>query len=392
MFRPESQDHHEQCLHLWRTAFFVDEPWCANFRERVGWDIVRCEQIDGRIAASVAVHDFGQFFGGRRLACAGVALVTCSPEFRSRGITRSLLSGMLREQHAAGVPLSALYPSTRTLYRRLGYETAGTLFRYTIPLNRIDVGRVQGEVRRLTGEDFDLIRELHGRWLRSHAGLLDRNEFLWHRIRHGRDGTERDGFVILIDGEPRGYFYYQPGEARGLERPVEVADLVILDAAAGRRFLAFMHDLRATLSELTMWSTHNDPVLMLLNEQRFDITLHNAWMMRLIDVQRAIEGRGYPQGLDTELQLTVHLDEVITTNNGQFVLRVKEGRAELGRRSATSGSGLTITIRGLAALYSGHLSAQELSRAGLLECSDQAALALATAIFAGPQPRLADWF
>jgi predicted acetyltransferase len=390
MITPSSDSQRRQCLDLWRDAFHVDDRWCDEFTERVGWEIVRCAELNDRVATAAVVHPFAQYFGGRRLGSAGLALVACAAEFRSRGLTRGLLVEALREQYGAGVSLSALYPSTRTLYRKLGYETAGAIFRYTVPLDRIRLRAEKGEMKLIGEGDLGTVKNLYRAWALSQPGPLDRNEFLWRRIVHARDGSKRRAYLAFVDGEPRGYVFYHRGEGKDGRRTVEAWDVVALDADVGRLILSFMADLRTTNDDLIFWGGANDPLLMLLDEQRFDVTLNAYWMLRILNVERALCERGYNPAVNAaESHFNLTGEEVIDANNGRFTLRVSSGRGEVGG----GGRGdLEISIRGLAPLFSGHLAPIQLARCGLLKCADEGVMAAAAAVFASPQPRMGDAF
>jgi predicted acetyltransferase len=111
------------------------------------------------------------------------------------------------------------------------------------------------------------------------------------------------------------------------------------------------------------------------------------WMLRIVDVPGALKARGYSPGLTAEVHLSVR-DDVLPHNHGRFVLQVADSRASVQR----GGDGtLHVDIRGLAAMYSGHLSPAELKAAGYLDGPDED-LAAATAIFAGPTPWMPDIF
>jgi predicted acetyltransferase len=386
---PVTDAQQQQCLEIWRDAFHVDDRWSAEFQSRVGWNLVRRIEHQGQVGAAAVVHPFGQYFGGKSLGCAGLALVACAPQFRSRGLTRGLLTEILREQHRARVPLSALYPSTRTLYRKLGYETAGAIFRYSVPLDRIRVRAERGELRPIVESDRPAVHRVYRDWAVTQPGLLERNDFLWRRVEVARDGTTRRGYLALIGGEARGYVYHHRGEGKDGRRTVEAWDMVALDADAGRLLLSYMADLRTTNDDLVFWGAANDPFLMLLDEQRFDVTLNAYWMLRILDVEQALRERGYNEAVDAQLELKIVGDGIIESNNANYVIQVKDGRGDVARGGRGT---IKVSIRGLAPLFAGHLAPADLARSGLLTCSDQRAVQAAEVIFAAPQPLLADAF
>jgi predicted acetyltransferase len=97
------------------------------------------------------------------------------------------------------------------------------------------------------------------------------------------------------------------------------------------------------------------------------------WMLRILDAPRAIAQRGYAPQLDLEVHLDIRGDDLIASNNGRFVLLVRDGRGTL----SPGGTGaVAVDIRELAATYTGF-------------GGDDAALRLA---FAGRTPTLVDFF
>jgi predicted acetyltransferase len=69
-------------------------------------------------------------------------------------------------------------------------------------------------------------------------------------------------------------------------------------------------------------------------------------------------------------------------------VRVADGRAEVERGGRGT---LRLDIRGLAAMYTGFHSPADLRAAGFAD-ADDASLASASALFAGPHPWMADHF
>ena len=128
-------------------------------------------------------------------------------------------------------------------------------------------------------------------------------------------------------------------------------------------------------------------MLALLPDRRYELKLVDQWMVRLLDVPAALRARGYPRGLEAELHLEVK-DDVLPENDGRLVLRVADG---VGAVSAGGEGRLALDVRGLAALYTGHLSPDQLAATGLLSgtAEDRAA---ASPVFAGPAPWMPDFF
>jgi predicted acetyltransferase len=127
--------------------------------------------------------------------------------------------------------------------------------------------------------------------------------------------------------------------------------------------------------------------MLLMFEHRHQTRLLMTWMLRIVDVPRALEERGYPQSLTERIDFEIE-DDVVPENTGRFVLEVEAGRGHVRR----GGRGVVrLTARALAPLYSGRASPQDLVAAGQLDANAATIRRLAP-VFAGPAPWMADTF
>jgi predicted acetyltransferase len=136
-----------------------------------------------------------------------------------------------------------------------------------------------------------------------------------------------------------------------------------------------------------MNSGPGDPLLSLLSEQPYQLTLGDFWMLRVVHVPAALEARGYAEAVRGELHLEVR-DEGLPGNAGRWVLTVEGGE---GRVRAGGEGRLRLDVRGLASIYSGYFSPEGAAAAGLLE-GDPEDLRRAAGFFAGPAPWMPDMF
>ena len=168
---------------------------------------------------------------------------------------------------------------------------------------------------------------------------------------------------------------------------LKVSDIVALTPAAGRRLLTLLADHRSMIETMRLPGGPNDTLLFLMAEQKQKVSWSLDLMLRIVDVTSALSTRGYPAGVNAELQLELR-DELLPGNNGRFVLTIADRHASV--RSGGAGR-MSLHVRDLAALYSGYLTPQELQAAGSLDGS-KADLASAAQIFAGPRPWTPDMF
>jgi predicted acetyltransferase len=145
-------------------------------------------------------------------------------------------------------------------------------------------------------------------------------------------------------------------------------DWVLLTPAAIKRFWTFLADHRSIVEKVRWHHSSFDSLTFLLDERTTKVNRIGHWLLRIVDVQKALEQRGYPKGIETELHLEVQ-DDLLTQNNGKFILKVSEGQGEV----CPGGRGeLRLSIRGLAPLYTG--------------------LSAATHLFSGNLPWMPDYF
>lgn len=355
----------------------------APWTNMIGHPNMRVVRSDGRIVAGLGVIPFGHWLGGRVVPAGGVTAVGVAPDQRGSGVGLWMLTRMLEEQRALGVPILTLYPATTAFYRRAGFERAAQRTIYELPLAALATRDHALEAVPVAPERSDLIRELYARRAARSAGFIERPDFLWRRVLT-RPEKPTYAFAALRDGTPEGYVVF---EHTTWGEPLLVRDIIALTPDAGRRLLMLLAGHRSMIETVRFPGAPHDPLLFLLPEQKHKVSSAIDLMLRILDVPAALEARGYAPGAAGELHLEV-VDELLPANSGRFVLRVADGvgRVERGGRGR-----IRLHIRELAALYTGYYTPLELRQVSALE-ADDAELADAGRIFAGPRPWLPDMF
>lgn len=354
-----------------------------GWAEHVGQENFRSIRHDGRLAGGLGIMNMGQWFGGRSVPTAGVTAVGIAPEFRGEGVASALLKSTLKEIHDNGTPLSTLFPSTLTVYRRSGYERAGVRMVYELPTKEIDVSSRDLDIVEADDSNREDIFLTYNARAEITSGNLDRPSLMWDPIL-GFGGRRVFTYLITNNGDTEGYVIFQ--QSRGADH-MRVRDLCVLTQGAALRLLRFFADHRSTIDSVSWNGAPSDPLAHLLGEQAARPTRTTDWVLRIVDLQGALTARGYPRAFEGELHLTVD-DDLLPWNEGNFLLRIAGGRGEVCK----GGRGdLKIGIRGLASLYSGHLTPSDLKTLGALEGADSA-MDVASLMFASPRPWMADHF
>ena len=341
----------------------------------------------GELRAGLCEIPMGQWFGGARVEMLGVAGVSVAPEARGKGFAKRLMLEMLEQARARRVALSTLYPATVTLYRNVGYELAGTRYRYSAQLARLPRWRSELELAPLTSARESEAEAMYRKLACEQPGTLDRGGYIWNRVR----GPETDpprGVIVEGPRGAEGYLYVKQLAAAEFTHDLLVRDLVVTTSDAARRLLTFLADHRSTCAR-ALW--YAGPVVSWLfdfPERVFDVTLADYWMVRIVHAAAALEQRGYPKALVAELDLEIE-DSTLPDNSGRSIVRLADGRATVER--AAGHGRIRIDIRGLAALYTGFATPAALGRARLLT-ADADDLELLGAAFGSGAPGLGDYF
>jgi len=359
-----------------RSEIYFNRIGLENFRV-----ILRSEQVVG----GLATISMGQWFGGKRVPMAGIAAVGIAPEYRGSGAAIALMQHTIKQLHADGVPISVLYAAVQGLYRKAGYEQGGTSCGWEVPTESIQI-REQPLPLKPVPCDREVFHHLYEKQARLTNGYLDRNQAIWQQVIQTNDNETLYAYLIGQVDQPQGYiiFSQHQGEDGSV---IRVRDWVVLTAAAAKSFWSFLANHRSQIDKVRWKGSALDFLMLLLPEQTAKPRFVKRWMLRVLDVGKALEKRGYPPGIETELHLEVQ-DRLLAENNGKFILSVSNGRGEVTR----GGKGeLKLDVQGLAPLYTGLFSPQQLQVAGKLD-GTETAISTTTQLFAGVSPWMPDFF
>lgn len=190
----------------------------------------------------------------------------------------------------------------------------------------------------------------------------------------GPDGLE--GYVVVSHAAKDGH-----------DTEVHVVDAVAGTPRAADAILATLGAYRSLALEVRWHGGAHDTLTQRLRDRRHAVTLTDFWMLRLVDVPRALALRGYNPFVKAAVTFVVR-DEVVSENEGAWRVAVEDGRVEVTK---CEGDGVALDVRALATLYTGFRTAEALAADGLA-AGDVRDLAAATALFAGATPALAEHF
>lgn len=349
----------------------------------LGHETSRVVERDGHLLAALKLVPLAQWLNGRAVENTWISGLGVRPEARGGGTGRFLLSQTLRELHGQGVPISGLYGTTQTFYRRLGWECAGSRYVVETPIRYLNARPGPLEIRKLGDGDHALAEALHLRHARG-QGSLRRTDYCWRRLRSPQhQSTVGHGF--FRGSELRGYTYRldDEGDLSGVK--LHFTDVLLVDADATRAFLAFLAGYRA-LGVSASWATTNpSPALLALSDPwQVRLSLADHWMLRIVHLPRALQTFSYRgQG---QLHLEI-LDDVLPENSGAWRLTVADGEGVLERGGRGS---CRLDIRGLACLYTGFADSHTVAALGYLRAEEKERATLDSLFSSARPPQLTD--
>lgn len=341
----------------------------------------------GMVVAHAFLFGLQAWFGGRRVNFGAIASLGVAPEARGEAVGTALLDELHTKATARGDAITLLHPFRQGFYGRSGYVAVSPMRLLSfhpraIPACWADPAHTPGVLRAAAGNDREGIISAYDEVARGQTGWIVRPERLWERR---LVDERRRWFVLDQGGKVAGYVCWtlRQQEAHA-ETRLDVGDLVARDESARRRLLALVRAQQHQVAEVNLTVGDDDPIDRALVDmdaarqgtERIEHalgTLVGGPMVRLADIARAIEGRGYP--LEGVIDLAI---EGGPPRGVEFF----EGAAKLG--PARGGPILHANCKALPAMLYGGLSASNAARLGWLFADTPRTLRLADELFAQP--------
>jgi predicted acetyltransferase len=322
-------------------------------------------EVAGDIVAHAFLFPFEASFGGRCVKVGGIASVAVAPEVRGRGIGRVLMRRLHAVSDMRGDAITMLYPFRQGFYASLGYAPTSSRRRLAFDPRAVPEGwrapAPSRNVRRVRGEDRETIEGLHAEAAARTSGWITRPEAFWDRL-----FSRERRHLLLTEG---GYVAFSlDQEHEHAEAVLVVDELVALDDVARRALYGALSTMRDQVSEIVVEVAHDDPleyILLDANRRRFgNEAVEHALgeivagpMVRIEDMHRAIESRGYANG---EATFDVVVDDEIA-----MAVTIADGRATVS--GARGGAVLRASRSTLAGIFYGGLPATSAARLGLAD-------------------------
>jgi predicted acetyltransferase len=246
----------------------------------------------------------------------------------------------------------------------------------------------RGRWQRVSADAWPQLDALYAQHHLPRTGALSRSEERWRYniFQDYGEGVPDAAIWSNAAGEPRAYVVYRmrhrpTGSSPFGETVLRVLDWIALDTDAYAAVLGYLlsHDLA---TRIVLMASQDDPVPDAFEEPVHIAEPPGAWfgtMLRLIDVQRAVEARpALPQASGKSVTIAL-IDETAPWNAGTWRIESHEGRMSAERTDRAPE--LEMDVRALAPIYNGFTRPAEAVRVGAVRATSDRAVAAATDLF-----------
>lgn len=339
--------------------------------------------FDGDDLVSVCVHyTFETSIRDQNFSTGGVSAVATPPEHRRHGHVERMLEASLQEYADRDLHLAALWPFSHSFYRQYGWAMAHRYARQEGPPGALSFARSSdsGTMFEATPEDWKALNDV----LQDHGSdydlQIDRTREWWEkRVFHG---WQSDPYVYAwkTDGSVEGYIVYIIEETDDGESLLWVTDIAYSSRRAHRNLLRFLSTHEDHIDRVRIRGPSDSLLLDHLDDpSAFTYEIRPGGMVRLVDVQAALESLSYPDDRDSAVIIGVE-DSMLPTNNDTFEIAVTDGTATVTRTEESPD--ITVPVGTLSQLFVGYRSLSGLRTvADSLQIHSEAAVEALDAMF-----------
>jgi predicted acetyltransferase len=353
---------------------------------------------DGEIKTQLRIIYPRLWLGQGTVAMAGITSVATPPEYRRQGHLKKLLTAVLHDLHESGYGISTLYPFSFPFYKKFGYEQASTRKNISVKIDALQKFKstTGGHWKQATVAQWEEFNQIYEKLCQGKFGPISRDKQIWEGFFKGWGGKGHTSYLWHDkQGQPQAYIIYSFEEPKDSGREINVTTMGWTNRLAFYELLAFLanHDSQARKVNFSL-SPSEDFFALLDDPRQAEIELNPGYMLRILDVARALEERAWQEDLKGTFSMVLR-DDGLEWNNRAVQIEVANGKAQVKPLTDVDKAGLSCDIRQLSQLYAGYLSPFQLNDLGLLEVHNRQDLLVAQQIFSPsgqPASHMMDYF
>lgn len=328
---------------------------------------------NGRLVSSTRIHDFQQSVRGVLKDCGGIAGVASYPEARHKGYVRQLMLAGFKEMFEQGQSVSMLDPFKPSFYAKFGYATANAPYLVKAPIKHLkhtggEDPNSEWDYERLRAVDakaalLGFIREIGPAQYHGFIIFKSIPDGMWKR-------RVKDSIVVfvkhkgVIQAASRYRIKAERREGRWVSE-LTVIDMLWRTREARMKLFDFFATHQDQINDIIIHAPFETRVEHWFGDARLSIERKAPWMVRVIDVRKAVEN--LPASGEDIVTLEIS-DPDCDWNNGVFTIQSEKNRLHMNKSSGKPV--VKLSIKAFSSLVYGTLSVEELEFQGELTIAE----------------------
>lgn len=343
------------------------------------------------IVSIIQIIPYEIWVGGKVISMGGIGGVATRADSQGKGYAGALMSDSVRDMREHKQWTSILYPFSYAYYRKFGWELCGHRYVYRdFKQDSIRPFEEKKLVRYCEPEkEIALLDKIYSQYAIKYNLCVKRTKDLWLKKIDQIMKDRGQGYIIEDKGQAIGYLLCTHTRIEfGSE--CMIREFACLNLTAYKALFGFMQQMPNNISRFALL-TPNYPVLWKYLREPFacKTAMESAMQFRVVDVQKAIELRGYPEDAKGKVSFMVK-DDCGEWNQGPWKLEIDSGKAKISKTS--DNPDFCCTIQTFSELFSGYRSATDLAADEKLEIKTVAKLPFLKAAFFDKTTHILDYF
>ncbi len=344
------------------------EETSKNF-DHQGWLV---NEENNQVTSAVKVHDYLMMYEGKYVKMGGVGGVCSSPENRSGGTVKDILTYSLEYMNNQDFYFSALGPFSFEFYRKYGWEWGFSFQLVNIPIDHLKNFKPAYKYVCLDKKDNELIENYRNQFIATINGPLyhsekileDRWNNFYNNFTHVYASYNQDNTLTAI-----AFFRIQ-------DKTLHCDEIYFTSEEGRQHMLHLFYRHRSQINNVEMQLLTCDNIRTILPSPRIQYWEWPHMMIRIINVKKVLES------LKCNVKGTIKLkviDKQAPWNNQIF--KISGDGSSLKVEEGCKNYDFAITIQRLSQLAIGFLSGKEAFDLNLVEIKNLKKISIFTQIF-----------
>ncbi|MFB3897512.1 MAG: enhanced intracellular survival protein Eis [bacterium] len=343
------------------------------------------------IVSIIQILPYEIWVGGKVIPMGGIGGVATRADSQGKGYAGALMTDSVRDMREHKQWTSILYPFSHAYYRKFGWELCG--HRLVFREFKQDAIRPFDEKKLVRfcepEKEIPLLDKIYTQYAKKYNLTVKRTKLLWTQKIDQIMKDKGQGYIIEDKSEGIGYMLCTHNRIE-FGHECMIKEFACLNLTAYKAFFGFLQQMPNNISRFQI-HTPSYPVLWKYLREPFScrITSEPVFQFRVVDVQKAVELRGYPEDAKGKITFSIK-DDCGKWNEGPWKLELESGKAKLSKTSDTPE--FSCTIQTFSELYSGYRVADDLTADGKLEISSLSKLPFLKSAFFDRTTHIMDYF